>query len=68
MLFHVLNRGVGRMELFSREEDYAAFKSLMEQKGKGGWMPSTLFLESLGVSIFLPLASLQRSPHLWHVS
>ena len=25
MLFHVLNRGVGRMQLFSKEKDYAAF-------------------------------------------
>ena len=31
MVFHVLNRGVGRMELFSKEKDYAAFESLLEQ-------------------------------------
>ncbi len=31
MLFHVLNRGVGRMELFSKEGDYAAFEGLLEQ-------------------------------------
>jgi putative transposase len=31
MLFHVLNRGVGRMKLFSKETDYAAFEGLLEQ-------------------------------------
>jgi putative transposase len=31
MLFHVLNRGVGRMKLFSKEKDYAAFEELLEQ-------------------------------------
>jgi len=31
MLFHVLNRGVGRMTLFSKEKDYAAFEGLLEQ-------------------------------------
>jgi len=31
MLFHVLNRGVGRMELFSKEKDYAAFEGLLEE-------------------------------------
>ena len=31
MLFHVLNRGVGRMELFSKEKDYTAFEGLLEQ-------------------------------------
>jgi putative transposase len=31
MVFHVLNRGVGRMELFSKEKDYAAFEGLLEQ-------------------------------------
>jgi REP element-mobilizing transposase RayT len=31
MVFHVLNRGVGRMELFSKEKDYAAFEDLLEQ-------------------------------------
>ena len=30
-MFHVLNRGVGRMELFSKEKDYAAFETLLEQ-------------------------------------
>jgi putative transposase len=31
MLFHVLNRGVGRMRLFSKEKDYEAFEALLEQ-------------------------------------
>jgi putative transposase len=31
MVFHVLNRGVGRMQLFSKEKDYAAFEGLLEQ-------------------------------------
>jgi putative transposase len=31
MLFHVVNRGVGRMTLFSKEQDYAAFEGLLEQ-------------------------------------
>jgi putative transposase len=31
MVFHVLNRGVGRMELFSKEKDSAAFEALLEQ-------------------------------------
>ena len=30
-MFHVLNRGVGRMQLFSKEKDYAAFEGLLEQ-------------------------------------
>ncbi len=30
-MFHVLNRGVGRLKLFSKEEDYAAFEGLLEQ-------------------------------------
>ena len=34
MLFHVLNRGVGRIELFSKEKDCAAFESLLEQTRK----------------------------------
>jgi putative transposase len=34
MLFHVLNRGVGRMRLFSKDEDYAAFEDLVEQTCK----------------------------------
>ena len=34
MLFHVLNRGVGRMPLFSKEKDYAAFESLLEETWK----------------------------------
>lgn len=31
MLFHVLNRGVGRMELFSRPADYQAFEQIVEK-------------------------------------
>ena len=31
MLFHVLNRGVGRMEFFSKEKNHAAFEDLLEQ-------------------------------------
>jgi putative transposase len=31
MLFHVLNRGVGRMRLFSKDKDYAAFEGLLEE-------------------------------------
>jgi len=30
-VFHVLNRGVGRMQLFSKEKDYAAFEGLLEE-------------------------------------
>ncbi len=29
MVFHVLNRGVGRMRLFGKEADYAAFEQVM---------------------------------------
>jgi putative transposase len=31
MLFHVLNRGVGRMQLFSKDRDYAAFEALLHE-------------------------------------
>ncbi len=31
MVFHVLNRGVGRMKLFFAEKDYAAFETLLQQ-------------------------------------
>jgi putative transposase len=31
MLFHVLNRGVGRAPLFSKEKDYAAFEGLLDE-------------------------------------
>ena len=31
MVFHALNRGVGRMEIFSKDEDYAAFEAAIEQ-------------------------------------
>jgi putative transposase len=31
MLFHVLNRGVGRMQIFHAEQDYAAFRRVVEQ-------------------------------------
>lgn len=31
MVFHVLNRGVGRMRLFDKEQDYAAFERILEE-------------------------------------
>jgi REP element-mobilizing transposase RayT len=31
MLFHVLNRGVGRMQIFRAEKDYDAFHRVVEQ-------------------------------------
>jgi hypothetical protein len=31
MVFHVLNRGVGRMRLFQRDEDYEAFERAIEK-------------------------------------
>jgi REP element-mobilizing transposase RayT len=31
MLFHVLNRGVGRMQIFQAEKDYDAFQRVVEQ-------------------------------------
>jgi len=31
MLFHVLNRGVGRMQIFRTEEDYDAFQRVIEE-------------------------------------
>jgi putative transposase len=31
MLFHVLNRGVGRQRLFGKPADYAAFESILEE-------------------------------------
>lgn len=31
MVFHVLNRGVGRMRLFHKEADYAAFEEILEE-------------------------------------
>jgi len=31
MVFHALNRGVGRMEVFSKDEDYAAFEKVTEE-------------------------------------
>jgi len=31
MLFHVLNRGVGRMQIFDHEEDYAAFERVIAE-------------------------------------
>src|SRR5688500_12411279 len=31
MAFHVLNRGVGRMRLFAKDADYAAFERILEQ-------------------------------------
>jgi putative transposase len=31
MVFHVLNRGVGRMQIFDHERDYAAFRRVIEE-------------------------------------
>jgi len=31
MVFHALNRGVGRMKIFSTERDYAAFEETVEE-------------------------------------
>lgn len=31
MVFHVLNRGVGRMQIFDHERDYAAFRRVVEE-------------------------------------
>lgn len=31
MVFHVLNRGVGRMRLFDKDGDYAAFERVLEE-------------------------------------
>ena len=31
MLFHVLNRGVGRMRLFDDDDDYAAFERVLTE-------------------------------------
>jgi len=31
MLFHVLNRGVGRMRIFEKEGDYEAFERVVEE-------------------------------------
>ena len=31
MVFHVLNRGVGRMRLFHSDGDYVAFENILEE-------------------------------------
>lgn len=31
MVFHVLNRGVGRMQLFGKSGDYAAFENILAE-------------------------------------
>lgn len=31
MVFHVINRGVGRQTIFHKEEDYAAFERVMAE-------------------------------------
>ena len=31
MVFHVINRAVGRMRLFHRDADYAAFEAILEE-------------------------------------
>jgi hypothetical protein len=36
MLFHVLNRGVGRMNLFSKDKDYEAFEAHWQRPGRRG--------------------------------
>ncbi len=35
MIFHVLNRGVGRMKLFATERDYEAFEEAVAGENKG---------------------------------
>ena len=34
MLFHVLNRGVGRMRLFLKDADFGAFEQILEKTAK----------------------------------
>jgi putative transposase len=31
MVFHALNRGVGRMKIFSKDRDYLAFEETVEE-------------------------------------
>jgi hypothetical protein len=31
MVFHVLNRGVGRMQLFGKDGDYQAFEAVLAE-------------------------------------
>ncbi len=31
VVYHVLNRGVGRMKLFEKEADYIAFEKVLEE-------------------------------------
>lgn len=31
MVFHVINRGVGRMTIFEKEQDYAAFERILQE-------------------------------------
>ena len=35
MLFHVLNRGVGRMQIFRTEADFDAFQRVIEETLRG---------------------------------
>jgi hypothetical protein len=35
MVYHVLNRGVGRQRLFSKSSDYAAFEDVLETATTG---------------------------------
>jgi len=35
MLFHVLNRGVGRLRLFFKDADFEAFERILENTPKG---------------------------------
>lgn len=51
MVFHAMNRGVGRMKLFSNDADYAAFEATIEE---------TLRLYSMRILAFCVL------PNHWH--
>jgi hypothetical protein len=46
MVFHVLNRGVGRQRLFDKPADYAAFEDVIEE---------TLVVAQLGFDAFSDL-------------
>ena len=39
MVFHVLNRGVGRMKLFHKDADYEAFERTVEEILEKYWYP-----------------------------
>ena len=46
MVFHVLNRGVGRMRLFRSDADYVAFKNILEE---------TLAVQPLRICAYRPV-------------